>query len=64
METFEILNKKYNKTILMVTHDIKAASYCKKVVLMNDGVTSHELLRRGSTMDFYKDILNLLNRFI
>ena len=32
-------------TILMVTHDCNAASYCKRILFIQDGVLFHELRR-------------------
>ena len=32
------INKEMKKTILLVTHDPKVASYCKKIILLKDGI--------------------------
>ncbi|SFD03146.1 ABC transporter ATP-binding protein [Clostridium uliginosum] len=37
MEVLKELNKKYNKTIIVVTHDNLVASFCDKVLKMKDG---------------------------
>ncbi|MGL4849842.1 MAG: ABC transporter ATP-binding protein [Clostridium sp.] len=37
MEILKGLNKKYNKTIIVVTHDKLVSEYCDKVLLMKDG---------------------------
>lgn len=37
MEVLKELNKKYNKTIIVVTHDKLIASFCDKVMKMKDG---------------------------
>ncbi|MBM7836521.1 ABC transporter ATP-binding protein [Clostridium sardiniense] len=37
MEILKMLNKKYNKTIIIVTHDDKIASYCDRIIYMKDG---------------------------
>ncbi|MBG9977283.1 ABC transporter ATP-binding protein [Facklamia tabacinasalis] len=41
---FKELNR-LNKTILMVTHSIQAASYASRVLFIKDGVVYHELYR-------------------
>lgn len=37
-----ILNKKFNKTVVMVTHDIDVASYGSRIVKIHDGQVSFE----------------------
>lgn len=37
MEILKNLNRKYNKTIIIVTHDNLVASFCDKVLKMKDG---------------------------
>lgn len=37
------LNKTFGTTILMVTHDTYAASYCKRVIFLRDGGIVNEL---------------------
>ena len=39
------LNQDENATILMVTHDTNAASYCKRILFIQDGEIFHELRR-------------------
>ncbi len=41
---FEEINRG-GQTILMVTHDCNAASYCKRILFIQDGVLFHELRR-------------------
>lgn len=45
LECFEALNKNHGATILMVTHDAFAASYCKRVLFIRDGAIFTELYR-------------------
>jgi len=45
MKKLSGLNQEYNATILMVTHDCNAASYCKRILFIQDGVIFHELRR-------------------
>lgn len=61
MEKLSGLNKEEQATILMVTHDSNAASFCKRILFIQDGVIFHEL-RRGeeSQRDFYERILQVM----
>ena len=45
MEKLSALNADAGTTILMVTHDCNAASYCKRILFIQDGVLFHELRR-------------------
>lgn len=54
------LNKNNNATIMVVTHDPFAASYCKRIVFIKDGVLYTELSRGGSRKEFYDKILDVL----
>ncbi len=61
MEKLSSLNQEEQATILMVTHDSNAASFCKRILFIQDGVIFHEL-RRGeeSQQDFYERILQVM----
>lgn len=61
MEKLTGLNEEEQATILMVTHDSTAASYCKRILFIQDGVIFHEL-RRGeaSQRDFYERIMKVM----
>ena len=43
LEELAALNEAFRTTILMVTHDIYAASYCKRVIFLRDGSVVNEL---------------------
>ncbi|WP_265446800.1 ABC transporter ATP-binding protein [Acetivibrio straminisolvens] len=63
MEKLLGLNQEYNATILMVTHDSNAASYCKRILFIQDGVIFHELRRNipeESQQAFYERILKVM----
>lgn len=47
MEKLSGLNQEEQSTILMVTHDSNAASFCKRILFIQDGVIFHELRRGG-----------------
>lgn len=63
MEKLSGLNQSSNTTILMVTHDSNAASYCKRILFIQDGVIFHELRRNipdESQQEFYTRILKVM----
>lgn len=45
LEIFETLHRSMQATILMVTHDALAASYCHRILFIKDGRIFHELVR-------------------
>lgn len=57
------LNKEQQATILMVTHDSNAASYCNRILFIQDGIIFHELRRNlpeESKQAFYERIINVM----
>lgn len=57
------LNEEKNTTILMVTHDSNAASYCSRILFIQDGKIFHELRKRlpeETRQDFYERILTVM----
>lgn len=63
MEKLFGLNQKDHATILMVTHDSNAASYCSRILFIQDGMIFHELRRNipeESRQDFYARILKIM----
>lgn len=62
MDTFTMLNKEMNSTILMVTHDAFSASYCKRILFLKDGEIFHELIKGSkSRREFLNKILDVLS---
>jgi putative ABC transport system ATP-binding protein len=55
------LNKKENSTIMMVTHDAFAASYCKRILFIKDGAIFTELIRGDGRKEFFDRILDVLS---
>ncbi|RDC50030.1 ABC transporter ATP-binding protein [Acinetobacter sp. RIT592] len=55
------LNEDQDATIMMVTHDAFAASYCKRVLFIKDGLIFKEINRRGTRKKFFKEILDVLS---
>lgn len=45
LETLSDLNRQLNATILMVTHDPYAASYCSRILFIKDGKLFTEMIR-------------------
>lgn len=45
LESFEMLNAEMQATILMVTHDSFAASYCNRILFIQDGKIFTELIK-------------------
>lgn len=56
------LNEEERATILLVTHDPLAASYCKRIVFIKDGELVHDIHRKDSQKAFYEEILEELAR--
>lgn len=63
MDKLSDVNREQGKTILMVTHDANAASYCSRILFIQDGGIFHEL-RRGvgteSAGAFYERIVAVM----
>lgn len=60
LECFANINKSYNTTIVMVTHDARAASYADRVMFLKDGSISGELYSSGNKSEMFKKILNMI----
>lgn len=54
------LNKKNNSTILMVTHDSFAASFCRRIIFIKDGRLFTEIRSSGNRKEFFDRILKVL----
>ncbi len=60
MSCFKKMNEEGGSTILLVTHDVFTASYCKKVIFIKDGRIHLELVRKGERKEFFQSILDCL----
>ena len=49
--------KNRGKTIVMVTHDPKMASYCSRLILLKDGMILEDMRNGGDQEAFYQEIL-------
>lgn len=55
------LNREHEATIMMVTHDAFAASFCRRILFINDGELSKELIRGNQDRQaFFQQILDEL----
>lgn len=63
MEEFQKINEELKKTILMVTHDPKMASSCKRVLFLKDGVIMDDIKREASEEEFYEAIIRRMKEF-
>ena len=64
MKKLSGLNEEENATILMVTHDSNAASYCKRILFIQDGQIFHELRRdtpEETRQESYERLLKALS---
>ncbi|WNC15518.1 ABC transporter ATP-binding protein [Brevibacillus brevis] len=61
METLEAINKSENTTMMMVTHDALAASYCHRVIFIKDGQLHNEMYRGESRQVFFQKIIDALS---
>ncbi len=52
------LNEEKHATIMMVTHDVFAASFCKRVIFIKDGSVNMEIRRKGTRKEFFDQILD------
>ncbi|MGN0153850.1 MAG: ABC transporter ATP-binding protein [Lachnospiraceae bacterium] len=60
MEVLAKLNEEKQTTILLVTHDANAASFCSRILFIQDGRIFHEIRRNGEdNKDFYERILEV-----
>lgn len=60
---FDLLHKKHNASILMVTHDPFSASYCDRVVFLKDGLIIKEIIKQGDKSEFFNCIMKELEGF-
>lgn len=63
MQKLSDLNQEQKATILMVTHDANVASYCSRILFIQDGVIFHQLRKKTpgeSRPEFYERIIAVL----
>lgn len=63
MDRLSYINQKLARTIMMVTHDANVASYCSRILFIQDGCIFHELRRNVLAEpegDFYERIVAVM----
>lgn len=61
LKALSSLNEEQETTIMMVTHDAFAASFCRRILFISDGRLSKEMIRgTHSRKEFYQMILDEL----
>lgn len=61
MECLESLNNDLGATIVMVTHDAFTASYCSRILFINDGMIFNELIKgQDSRKEFFTKIIDVV----
>lgn len=64
LESLQHLNEQKQATIMMVTHDAFAASFCERILFIQDGQVSRELLKGQQTRKaFFQQILHAVATF-
>ncbi|WP_026045593.1 ABC transporter ATP-binding protein [Paenisporosarcina sp. TG-14] len=61
LELLTKINREQKTTILMVTHDPIAASYCDRVIFIKDGEFFNEIYSADRRQTFFQRILNVLS---
>ncbi|MFD1737874.1 ABC transporter ATP-binding protein [Bacillus salitolerans] len=60
LEQIQLLNSTLKTTILMITHDPYAASYCRRVIFLRDGKIVNEMFKgEQSEKEFFDRILTI-----
>jgi len=57
IKTLVHINKEFNKTILLVTHDPKIASFCDRIIFLKDGEIIKDLNKTMEQEQFYFEII-------
>ncbi|TCP30586.1 putative ABC transport system ATP-binding protein [Scopulibacillus darangshiensis] len=62
LQSLSQLNEREHATIMMVTHDAFAASFCSRVLFIKDGAMFTELVKgQTSRKDYFQKILDVLS---
>ena len=61
MASLKKINEEKNATIVMVTHDAFAASFCNRIIMIKDGKFFTELVKKSNRQAFFNEILDALS---
>ncbi|MDT3428641.1 putative ABC transport system ATP-binding protein [Paenibacillus forsythiae] len=61
MESLENINRSTGATLMLVTHDPLAASYCGRIIFIKDGKLAAEIRRGESRQAFFQKIIDTLS---
>jgi putative ABC transport system ATP-binding protein len=61
MNVLTEVNKEEGATVLMVTHDAVAASFCNRVIFIKDGRFYSEMYKGSSRGAFFQNIIDMLS---
>ena len=61
LNLLSFINEEYEATILMVTHDVFAASYCQKIMFIRDGEIYNELYSGKDKKEFFDSIIDVMS---
>ncbi|MDO5557965.1 MAG: ABC transporter ATP-binding protein [Oscillospiraceae bacterium] len=62
LRALQDLNVSQMATILLVTHDAFAASFCQRILFIKDGLLYREITRNGTRKQFYEDIIDVFSQ--
>lgn len=60
MESLEKIVNQFRTTVLLVTHDVFAASYCNKVLFIKDGALHSYIVKKENRQAFFNQIVDNL----
>lgn len=61
MESLAAINEQQGTTLMLVTHDPLAASYCNRIVFIRDGCLAAEIHRGDNRQAFFQRIIDTLS---
>ena len=61
LQCMQRLNEDNQATIMMVTHDAFAASFCQRIIFIKDGNLFMEIVNNGNRKEFFDRILKALS---
>lgn len=61
MELLANINRTQGTTLMLVTHDPQAASYCNRIIFIKDGKLAAEIHRGNNRQAFYQQIMDTLS---